>query len=1104
MSYFSNRNKGPRNKRNKNTYNNTDYIYSQDFIDIPSDYKYPNAVNVEVKEKETPVPSATKNLKIDAPKFIPKTYSTQPAMAEKTPKNELGTIIQQDKFFFNNKFNLNSSNQNMMINTLLAIPSQDVIVSLPQNPLLNPYLNGQTVYDKTLNNQTDLNNSLNRNSLTIEDISKRSSMKKKLDINSEVYFKKDNKNLNRNSLDSYNKYELNSPFRKDSGDLLFQTALINKVDLNSHSNLINCPNQFTFIESLKFNNESKKTEDCCFKSNSNVFNSEDFSAKLDLESAIFNSELSENKSKQNLNDAKFLNNEKNDENLDLNLTEKNEFQLIPTIDNLIQKNKIPFEAIQSIEEKTDNNENSTILTSKTNIVQDVILNKTNDHTEVIKLQDNQNLFKNQNEEKSSIKKENLLYNISIDQPIEETSNLLDLAVPKTILDSTELNFQSNCPEDREINKVTNSEVQETTSRSEQISQSNYIVDQTIREINNITNSGVPETIPSNEQISETNTPLDQNSKESNNIPISEAPETVLITEPISQINCQLDENSKEDNTINEDYYNIMLTEESSLQNQNSLTFINDVKDMSNSIDFAKTMKDIKKNYLKIETDEEEYDDTSIFLKTCRNTSRLCRIPKIIGKVVKKESFKTPLSSYKQLVSPRTSGSHKQKCVSQSSQFDNNKDIINKIINQIKPIIEEKDFIENELRSDKPHKINHVEEENNSNFNTDKIHIDNDKTRSEKLVSSELKNEKYISCESNKDHQMNAQLTDQTSPNKFRLEETFPLKSEFDFPKKNSENIEDSSEKSKQIDEKINCEENLNSNEKVTSDILNPLNCESNKDNQYNAQLTEQINPTEVELEKTIPIKSELDIPKENSENIKDSSEKSKQIEENINNEKDLISNDKVSLDDSKINNSITFDINEKNLTCFDNENITYLNNNSFIKQEDNNKNISVQPEEKNFYNDSNYISYNDFKNNLNNKMDYNEDISKFSTGNSINQQEEYNSKIKKIEIKKEVPEDSKINNLNDLLIAKQNPSSSNSKSKNFRKKKGPYLTTVNIDKLRETQSKDNQIVTPKTDNIKPVFEIQKHYFKVRKGEEVTKIKKYSEEYIMHFKNVYYP
>ena len=123
-------------------------------------------------------------------------------------------------------------------------------------------------------------------------------------------------------------------------------------------------------------------------------------------------------------------------------------------------------------------------------------------------------------------------------------------------------------------------------------------------------------------------------------------------------------------------------------------------------------------------------------------------------------------------------------------------------------------------------------------------------------------------------------------------------------------------------------------------------------------------------------------------------------------------------------------------------------------------------------------------------MDYNEDISKFSTGNSINQQEEYNSKIKKIEIKKEVPEDSKINNLNDLLIAKQNPSSSNSKSKNFRKKKGPYLTTVNIDKLRETQSKDNQIVTPKTDYIKPVFEIQKHYFKVRKGEEVTKIKKY--------------
>ena len=110
----------------------------------------------------------------------------------------------------------------------------------------------------------------------------------------------------------------------------------------------------------------------------------------------------------------------------------------------------------------------------------------------------------------------------------------------------------------------------------------------------------------------------------------------------------------------------------------------------------------------------------------------------------------------------------------------------------------------------------------------------------------------------------------------------------------------------------------------------------------------------------------------------------------------------------------------------------------------------------------------------------------------------------KIEIKKEVPEDSKINNLNDLLIAKQNPSSSNSKSKNFRKKKGPYLTTVNIDKLRETQSKDNQIVTPKTDYIKPVFEIQKHYFKVRKGEEVTKIKKYSEEYIMHFKNVYYP
>jgi hypothetical protein len=376
----SNKKRDKNNSFNKNTYNKN---YSTDFFEITSDYKNPQPLHQE-EQKPKPLLQKSKTLKVDAPSFIPKNSSLNKSNSINSQKPELEVIIQQDKFFFNNKFNLNSNNQNMMLQTLNSIPSQDV-ATLPQNPVINPYLNGHNPYPIQF---SPMNNNLINPPQQNTQNSVSSPIKAKLDVNAKAFVKKksSSEEMNQKSSTMLKKEESKSPIIPDLG-IVHEN--IQKSEEVSKFDYYNSSIHVSYDDPIKFNILDSKKNDDLFRGNLNEFNS-----KFDMDTS--NNFEEKNTSKENeivekiLEENTFENesnytSSKDHENINFHTKDiDDKEQFLQEKDKEINKhtenniNQDSNQILQSVGEKeTINNLNNV------NILQDIVDDKIQNKTECV-------------------------------------------------------------------------------------------------------------------------------------------------------------------------------------------------------------------------------------------------------------------------------------------------------------------------------------------------------------------------------------------------------------------------------------------------------------------------------------------------------------------------------------------------------------------------------------------------------------------------------------------------------------------------------------------------------------------------------------------------
>ena len=238
----------------------------------------------------------------------------------------------------------------------------------------------------------------------------------------------------------------------------------------------------------------------------------------------------------------------------------------------------------------------------------------------------------------------------------------------------------------------------------------------------------------------------------------------------------------------------------------------------------------------------------------------------------------------------------------------------------------------------------------------------------------------------------------------------------------------------------------------------------------------------------------------------------------------LITNDEEIKEKNK--NINDFDINQKNISNFEiknfnseeeslKKNINETEEKCKIQKNDFDLSHKIKQDcEKSFQNNAVYIRSN--PKNIINKMD--DDLSKFSTGSSLNLAENYSStfeinnlestinlnetdlKIENIKKSLETPKSSKLGNLFKKKISEAKTENVKQEITTKNNKKTKKYTTINTENTVEIKESAIQQVTEILEES-PIFRIKNFYFKFLENCENKKINKYSESYLMQFKDV---
>jgi len=662
------------NRVNKNTYNKN---FTTDFVEITSDYKNPQPLHQE-EQKPKPLLRTSKTLKVDAPSFIPKNSSLNKTNSNSSQNQDLGVIIQQDKFFFNNKFNLNSNNQNMMVQTLNSIPSQN-LATLPQNPVINPYLNGYNPYSSQI---SPMNANIVNPPQQHTPNSSSSPIKPKLDINAKAFVKKksSSEEMNLQSSTMSKKEEFKSPIIPDLGIIhenIQKSEEVSKIDYYNSSQHV------SYDDPIKFNSLDSRKNDDLFRGNLNEFNS-----KFDMDSS--NNFEEKNTSKENEIVEKILG-ENTSENESNNISSK-DHETNNTKDNHDQEQEqISQEKDKEINQHLDNNINQDSHQNLPSVREQEPTNKL----------DNMNILNDIVDDKIQIKSdcvEEKPFQVleTKEQPIHrETENLIteslapqkgnDNSLENNDLQISEVNppenhnhVNGNSPTQVENNNKQKEEsplVEVSNVDNEPVKLTNHnnspfeISDNNIQNINNLDKKQEEEAYDKIASNSDNFVP------EQAQIDVDELGKNIpeLIKSQSDQRDFQIFRNNPlESNPFqsSRDYNDNVLTTENndniSHRRENTNIFIED-QSFSNyqslrkstpfssnhreeefSYDFSKTLPNTKN--LKINTEPDFINsELHAFLNSNRN-STISRTSRVNGKGIEKDYMKKPITGYRKLTS----------------------------------------------------------------------------------------------------------------------------------------------------------------------------------------------------------------------------------------------------------------------------------------------------------------------------------------------------------------------------------------------------------------------------------------------------------------------